>query len=92
MSIEKPQPGMLVIQCDACEDHIDFTADEGQPADDMVACLKLAHELEWQSTKQTGFDWQHWCPDCAPAAALEAKRKRDADQEREQIKQRNARG
>ena len=31
MSIEKPQPGMLVIQCDLCVDHLDFHADEGSP-------------------------------------------------------------
>lgn len=92
MSIERPEQGMLVIQCDACEDHIDFTADEGQPSSDPVACLKLAKELEWRSYKQTGFDWQHFCPVCAPAADAEAQRKHKSDAEREQIKQRNARG
>lgn len=65
MSIEKPERGMLVIQCDACDEHIDFNADEGQPTDDMVACLKLAKEQEWRSDKHVGYGWEHYCPDCA---------------------------
>jgi hypothetical protein len=65
MSIEKPERGMLVIQCDACEDHIDFNADEGQPTDDMVACLKLAKEQGWVSQKPVGFQWEQYCEECA---------------------------
>jgi hypothetical protein len=90
MSIEKPEPGLLVIHCDMCDEFIEFSRDEGQPTDDPAACLRLAKEVGWKSEKQVGFDWSHYCEDCAPAAAAEAKREREANQERERIRQHNA--
>ena len=65
MSIERPERGMLVIMCDACDDRLDFTADEGFPVGDTVACLKLAKEQGWISQKYPGFQWEQYCEECA---------------------------
>jgi hypothetical protein len=90
MAIDTPSSGILVFCCDICFETLEMTADEGLPVADRVACLRLAKEAGWKSEKHVGYAWQHFCPDCGDAAAEEAKHRREAEQERERIKQRNA--
>ena len=90
MSIEKPELGLLVIQCDACDEFIEFFSDEGEPTGDPAECLRRAKKVGWISQKPIGSDWLQFCEACAMVAATEARRKHELDEERERIKQRNA--
>lgn len=65
MSFDRPSTGVFVMQCDACFDTLELTADEGHPTEDVPACLKLAREAGWKAKKVVGYAWEHYCPACA---------------------------
>ena len=65
MSIEKPEPGRLVIHCDACDEFIEFFSDEGEPTGDPAECLRRAKKVGWISQKPVGYQWEQYCEECA---------------------------
>lgn len=67
MSIDRPDSHTLVFGCDACDEVVEFAAqDEGvDDPPNFVTSWQAAKDQGWRTDKHVGFDWEHYCPECA---------------------------
>lgn len=67
MTIDRPAPGTLVFQCDACYDTIEFESNNQKD------CWAQARDSEGWSKGGTGPD--HYCADCTRIRKDEIRRR-----------------
>ena len=58
---------------------------------DFAVCWGRAQGVGWRSFKKGGRPWEYFCAKCAPAAEEAQRRHNELENERERIRQRNAR-
>ena len=90
--------GVITFYCDTCqESHVVNIANarasttRREPFPNLLPCWDIAHARGWVSFKRIGYAWTYHCPACADQAAADHAEWNKQEQERERIKERNAR-